>query len=218
MGGARKQVTGRYKGNNNNRGFSGNRGNGNEANLVNELSGQVEKLSTVIGKLISNQEGNIAVVKPVQGGGVKRSFQPTVGSGVHCRYCNNNNHSSANCKFNKNKNTRKSYYENNANMAMAQIENCNNDFCGMADEGCDRNRMKRDELDRSEAEMILEEFNTYNNLLKDNDFRTNSRDDLLDMVNDMAASYPEICRIVEECSMVEIDVEAKRDNMFNIHV
>ena len=74
MGGPRKQVTGGYKGNNNNRGSSGNRGNGNEANLVNELSRQVEKLSTVIGKQISNQEGNIAVVKPVQGGGVKRSF------------------------------------------------------------------------------------------------------------------------------------------------
>ena len=144
--------------------------------MVNELFKQVEKLSTAIGKQIINNESNIAVVKPVQGSGVKRAFPPpTVGSGVHCRYCNNNNHSSANCKFKENKNTRKSYYENNANMALDQLELNNSDFCGMADDGGERNR-RREELDRSEAEMILDKFNTYNNLLKVNDFRVNSRD------------------------------------------
>ena len=61
----------------------------------------------------------------------------------------------------------------------------------------------KDQSEVSESDQILGEFNKYNNMLENNNFRRWPKDKLLSMVNEMVFSYPDICKLPDEAFMVE---------------
>ena len=171
------------------------------------LSKQIEKLSSAINKKANANEGNVAILGNQNLSGAKRALNRPSSSkgvaGVFCSFYKNNNHSTNNCNFRKEKLARLNYYNNNAHMALVEKSESQDELINMMDDHGIEIKNLKDQSDVSESDQILGEFNKYNNMLENNNFRRWPKDKLLSMANEMVFSYPDICKLPDEAFMVE---------------